>query len=428
MYIVLHGRWMGHAFGGNAERAAHFRKQAELVTEDDVWRRKALLFVEAELFALTGDLHGLGRTCDAIGELAVEIEGWRPWHAWARAEVERLRGDFETAENEVERALQLAPAGQHRAFLLAAPLRAELRLLRGDAAAAVHFAEEALAAIAIHGLDRTAIVELERVRSLGASALGHHDASHSAVERAFVLARELEYGGLPLATLHDASARIALAAGQHEACLSALNALREQLAQADAPSFIHAYEALRQEAARIASVELPAAGFLPRTDVAISTEVATQVKMRMAVIDERAERATLALKLLLEDVGASAGHLFLFDGGGLFAAASTEAASAPENLLEAAQRYLAFELESTDTDAVTVDELASAPESSRSFKTSDSAFGPLLLAHAAGESQAVTGVALICRGGGVFKVPRGELVRAVSHCLWLAGDSVPHTL
>ncbi|MFI5308836.1 MAG: hypothetical protein ACHQ53_15875, partial [Polyangiales bacterium] len=393
---------------------------------DDVWRRKALLFVEAELFALTGDLTGLGRTCDAIGELAAEIEGWRPWHAWAQAELHKLRGDFDAADDEVERALRLARPGEHRAFLFAAPLRAELRLARGDAESAVREANATLETIAQQGLDRTAVVRTERVRALAQSALGNHDAAETSMQRAFALARELEYGGLPLAALHEAHARIALAAGKNDECLGALGVLHDLLAQADAPAFIHAYEALRQEAGRLSSVELPSAGALPRTDLAISTEIATQVRTRLATADERVERAMLALKLLLEDAGASVGHLFLFDSVGLFAAASTEHGLVPEALLLRAKGYLEGELEATE--AVTMADVESGVSTLKLELPGDPKFGPLLLAHAAGERQTVTGVALIATSDAVSKQPRGELVRAISHCLVLAGDSVPQVV
>ena len=86
--------------GANAQR---FKQRVEVASEDDVWRRKAFLFVEAQLHALTGDLLSLQRVRDAIAELAATFEGWAPWLAFARGAVHRLRGELEPARVELQR-------------------------------------------------------------------------------------------------------------------------------------------------------------------------------------------------------------------------------------------------------------------------------------------------------------------------------------
>ena len=50
LFMVVHTRWLAHAFGGRAALAERFRKQAEMITEDDVWRRDAFFFAEAQLY------------------------------------------------------------------------------------------------------------------------------------------------------------------------------------------------------------------------------------------------------------------------------------------------------------------------------------------------------------------------------------------
>jgi hypothetical protein len=134
----------------------------------------------------------------------------------------------------------------------------------------------------------------------------------------------------------------------------------------------------------------------------------------------------LALKLLLEDAGASVGHLFLFDSVGLFAAASTEHGLVPEALLLRAKGYLELELQANE--AVTMADVESGVSTLKLEPPGDPTLVPLLLAHAAGERQTVTGVALVETRDTASKQPRGELVRAISHCLVLAGDSVPQVI
>ncbi len=214
MFLIVHGRWLAHAFRGDAVAAQRFYKQVEAITEDDVWRRKALLFVEAQLFALTGDLAGLRRTADAIGELAKRFPGWRPWLAFTRAATHRLRGELEAARAELDLALSEAAAGEHRAFIAAAPARAELLLQLGDAEGGLREAEGILEQVRALSLDASAEVAAERIKALCENALGRNEAARTSIERAFARAAELGFGGLPLAQLHEGRARILLDMGE----------------------------------------------------------------------------------------------------------------------------------------------------------------------------------------------------------------------
>src|SRR5262249_11645431 len=137
MFLIAYVRWLGHAFRGRADLAAKYRKYTELVGPDDVWRRRACLFIEAELFTLTGDLPRLERTGGAIAEVAEQFPGWRAWLAAARAAIHRLRGELAAAQAELEAGLALAAPGEHRAWVNLAPALAEVLLLRGDAEGAL---------------------------------------------------------------------------------------------------------------------------------------------------------------------------------------------------------------------------------------------------------------------------------------------------
>jgi len=423
MFLVVHARWLAHAFGGKAARAKPLRRRAEVVTEDDVWRRKATLNVEAELFALTGDLLSLQRTADAIAELAETFEGWRPWLAWTRAEVHRLRGDLEAAQAELNAALALAVPGEHRAWLYAAQSCAELRLVQGDADAALIEAHRILYLIEQLALDRTAIVAAERVCALAHSRRGDHAAARGALERAFTHARALGYGGLPLAVLHEAQGRIAVAAGDTDGCTSALVALHDLLEHADAPALIGAYEALRAESNRIEMPELFAAASDGAEAKDATDELTTQVRTRLSAFGERHERALQVLQLLLEDTGATIGHLFLFDSHGLFAAASVASVHAGPQLLALAQQYVDRELTCAGADAVTVADTSVQTTLPTELSSAQAHLTPVLLAEGS-DRMMLVGIALLGAGPLTPKPPRAQLLRAISRCLQTAGDSV----
>jgi tetratricopeptide (TPR) repeat protein len=427
MFLVVHARWLGHAFHGQSELAQRFRKRAELITEDDVWRRKAALFVEAELHALTGDLLQLGRTCEAIATLVDAFPGWQPWLHWSRAMMYQLRGEYEAAEVELQAALARARPGAHRAWLRIGPSLCELRLLCGDADGAVREAEAALDAVRALSLDRTAAVAAERVRALAESSRHNHEGAAAALERMFVLARVESYDGLPLARLHEAHARVALAGGRIDECATALASLHDLLVHADAPALIHAYETMRAEIRQIATPELPTVTIAPRSMQTELSDIATQVLVRMGALNERQERAQQALQLLLEDSGADLGHLFLFDAGGLFAAASVNDTQPAPELIAIAQRHIDSELGKASTEALTVavDIEMAATTAPTLMTTGISQLSPVLLSAGADAGMALTGLALLGTRAAVLRTPRTDLVRAISRCLLAAGDSVP---
>jgi tetratricopeptide (TPR) repeat protein len=425
MFLVVHGRWLAHAFRGDAAAAQRFHKQVEAITEDDVWRRKAFLFAEAQLFALTGDLAGLKRVADPIGELARRFPGWRPWLAFTRAAMHRLRGELEAARAELDLALSEAAAGEHRAFIAAAPAHAELLLQLGDPEGGLREAEGILAQVRALSLDASAEVAAERIRALCENALGRNAAARASIERAFARAAELGFGGLPLAQLHAARARILLDMGEAEHYREELGELHRAIEHAEAPALVTAYEALREESKRKLSLsELPAFVTATRT-MGDSSTAMSDVITRLSAAGGRAKRARQALELLLEDSGARSGYLFLCSQPGLFLAAAVGDIDSEETLLPIARHYLDGELGETMTQTVSASELTSAGTAMPTLLTeSGSPYLPVLLADRRDLQATVVGVALIALTELTPRTPRVDLVRAVSHGLRIAADSM----
>lgn len=454
MFIVVHGRWLGHAYHGNAAAAHAFRQQVEIVTEDDVWRRKAYLFVEAELHALTGDLASLVHTSDAIAELAATFEGWVPWLSYCRGEVRRLRGELDEARVELQAALAAAEPGVHRAYVVVAPAYAELLLALGSHAEAEHEAASIAERARSLALDPCARVAAERVRALALSALGRHDAARSRLADALTLARELDFGGLPLARLHLAEARVALAAGAIEAADAALALTLPLIEHAEAPALFGAYESLRAElspragerlrssdprrAERAAVDEPPAEPEPLAADVHHGSSRATMVSRRprrptafLEAAPTPSARAHAALALLLEESDAQAGHLLLFGVGGVGVAASIGVPAASEELLSWAQQYVEHELGGARRAVSTTPSLAGAstpPPMPVTLGTSHEGVEPCLLSDLASGAALFVGLALLVAPRSLLALQRGELVHTVSRALLEAGDCVPLAL
>jgi hypothetical protein len=424
MFLVVHGRWLMHAFLGHASETNRFRKQVEMITEDDVWRRNGFLIIEAELYALTGDLLNLKRTHEALAELAGKFRGLMPWLGFTRAAIHRLRGELSAAATELQAALALALPGEHRAWLLLAPAHAELQLSLGNPDAARLEAEAILEAVTRLSLDLAAIVEAERIRSLALAALADHAAAETALAHAFALATELKDDGLPLAKLYEAKARNALAVGDAGTCVSALQALWRLIEQADAPALINAYEALREESSRrLSAPDLPAALGGAAASMTDSSIMLTEVSTHLSSLDRSQARTQQALELLIADTGTQSGQLFLFDARGLFRAASVNQNGSNEEFLSVAQRFLDSQLAEVKTITATeTDGDGDAAQSQWTVGMTDLA--PVLLSDRVDGASVVVGVVLLAGHGEAPRPPRHELVRVISHCLRAAGDSL----
>jgi type II secretory pathway predicted ATPase ExeA len=426
MFLVVHGRWLLHAFVGNASAAKLLYKQVELITEDDVWRRRAHLFAEAELHALVGDLRGLTRTSEALQELAEKFPDWLPWWHWARAGLQRLRGEFAAAQAELALALAHARPGEHRAWGRIAASHAELWLLRNDPDQALSEASAIVQTVESLALDRTTGVAAERIRALAHSQRGEAAQAQACLSAAFALAQAMPLAGLPSAPLYEAQAKLALARADGPACVSALEQLWTLLKDAEAPALVTAYEALREESLLVLHTPglLPSASMRPRSDDTEQSALFTQLHTRLSAFALPRERAREALECLLEDTGCSAGHLFLFDRSGLFEAA-THAADGGDEVLALATSYLAArgtEFESVTatvelSDLLLGDVLIPLPGNSRGL-------APVLLSDQRVPNPLMVGVALITVAGARIRAPRAELVRVISRCLLAAGDSL----
>jgi tetratricopeptide (TPR) repeat protein len=339
-----------------------------------------------------------------------------------------LHGELEAARAELDLALSEARAGEHRAFIVVAPAHAELLLQLGDADSALREVESILEHVRALSLDGSAEVAAERIRALCENALGRSEAARASIERAFARAAELGFGGLPLAQLHEARARILLDMGEAEQYREDLGELHRAIEHAEAPALVTAYEALREESSRKLSLsDLPAFVSVTRS-MGDSSTIMGDVITRLSAATGPAKRARQALELLLEDSGARSGCLFLCGQAGLFVAAAVDETDAEEVLLPIARHYLDGELGETKTETINVSELTSGGTTLPTLLTeSGSPYLPVLLADRRDLHATLVGVALIAVAELSPRTPRVDLVRAVSHGLRTVADGIGRT-
>jgi hypothetical protein len=382
-----------------------------------VWRRKSCLFAEAELHALTGDLAKLSDVCDAIGELADEFEGWRPWHAFAQGSLQRWRGNLEPALAAFELGLSLASPGEHRAFTRLGPAHAEALLLSGNAVGALHKASELLEWAQQLTLDGFVSFAAQRVRALAHSALGDHDAAFAALQAAEQIATDLEMGGLQLARLHEAAARVALAAGSTERWQESLDKLALLLQHSQAPALINALAALREGQQAVPLMAASAPGY-SQTSLAQQTALYTQ----LISYGVQSERTRQALALLMTDSGAKAGQLFLFGEHGMFSAVALNQTPLSQDLIARVEAYVFKSVHERLATATATDNAASGVLAN-DLRDGNTGFSPVLLWTGDDGESKLAGVAVLASSDAPLRAPRPELVRIIGRCLLDAGDT-----
>jgi hypothetical protein len=420
LFIVLHGRWLGYGFLGDAERARALRKRAEIITEDDVWRHKAYLWVEAEYYSLTGNLHALHRIEEQLAQLASLFPGHRPWLAYVRASISRLRGEPSAAKSLLAAALNEARPGEHRAWIVLAPAYVEVLLLCGDAETAEREATSIVQQVRSLGLQRSCEVSAQRLLALASSKQQRHAAAKEAMAQALTLARELDFGGLALAQLHEARARVALSADDVDECIHALGELWALIEPSEAAELVARYESLREEAEALRpGTKLPAISAVGSTATIESSSVYTEVKTLLMAVGSSKERATEVLQLLLQDAAAAAGHLMLLNETGLYLAVSVGDEPASDELMQKARDHFEAKVAAT-TDLVENRNADGVP----TFAHGALQLTPVPLVAETRDGQIIAGIAILVLTAKGTRVARPELVRVVTQCLLTAGDTV----
>jgi tetratricopeptide (TPR) repeat protein len=342
-----------------------------------------------------------------------------------------MRRDSKGARKHLERALLLAPAGEHRAWVLASPAYAAVLLELGDPLAARDVATRTIEQARTLDLDRNAELYAGRVLALCQSRLGEHELAASQLNQTFELAREIELAGLPFAPLYEAQAEIELAAGNSVRYEHALRSLARLVRDAEAPALTARAHAL-QEQGRRRSQAPPAGAAAPELGHQAERSVIDAVHTALSSYPSRRQRATHALRLLLEDCHARDGLLFLLEENRPMLAASTIARSESQALLDFVEQYLSAEsliTESVTTLSENTDALESAISQGLWTDESDNRrYMPVLLWNRDDEHSVIAGLALIATPGPDLRTPQPELAWAISSCLREVRDTLTITV
>ncbi|HKU36706.1 MAG TPA: ATP-binding protein, partial [Polyangiales bacterium] len=357
--------------------------------------------------AIAEDVTRLRQALPQVERLAQRFTGWRAVQHYAQAEYHRIRRDPARAAQEIEAALAGAAPGEHMlwSYMAASQLRALCDLGRGREA--LPLAEAQLVHARQAELGCTA-EPLWQALALCQAHLGLRVAAQTAEES---IQRTLARGvtGLNLGIAYETRARVALLLqdgsgfDQHaELCYEAYGCYRN-------PALLAKYRRLRQEGERrlpVPKSERPGAAeqFVTRTGIPLTT-----------ALDQcrgTAERARMALGMLVGEAGAGGGHLFGLGVEQAECLATVGELGPPESLLARVTDYLlaqAHDTPTTSSDAQASDADWLDPQGRR--------YRAVLLCHEAAGSWVVMGVALLAlRETGEYRPP-AQMASAISRYL-----------
>jgi hypothetical protein len=403
-------RLVCHRMRGEEDIASEIERRVELlfVQLGSIWQMEAMVALVSSLaYAFARDTLGLRRAIDVLSRLASDGFMVAPYIHLARGEYFRERGDVQAALGELE---QVAYRSDLRMLQLPAlPALAETLLAAGDHERARTVARDAVVA----GSDPDygnlqAALRSERVLALAEAALGDHESAARRLEDAIARAADRK-SPLLSGALHEALARVALAA--RDSIGFARHAAEAELhfRSSRNPVLVARAERLAENANTLQTTGArQAVSVVAKDAVTMPIARGPSHSAVLAQCRDRSERASTALRLLIDATRAVRGYLFLADAN-RFAVAAPAWGPAPSDVLGAA---LADVLDTPERGAIVV-------RDDRACWT----VVPLAMLEPPAP-RVIGGVAITADDELPIEAPSPELLRDIARLLYEAGDVI----
>ncbi len=421
---ALQVRFMVFMYRGELDLAEQCRAKLDVLalqggagTQFELWMAP----YHADPYALWDDVLGLKQAASQLSRLAEQEPGYMPFACIATGHYCRVRGDFPKALQAFETARQLAPRNRHAAWLLALSGHVDTLVESGRYGDALAIGNELLRTLD-YPERFAAIIQHRMARSmaLAEAHAGHIAEGTERVERAIEFEQGLGKSPLHLGRLHEARARIAVLSGDGPGFSHQLIKMRDYFAATRNPMLIKR----RDRLATLARSQFPAAAVSLDDDLYTHNALVTLTELNVPE-----QRAARALELILREVDAEDGLLYLVRGAELELAASTTQRSPPLGLQALLTTELAqlFEDDEHVTVSVTVS-LSPGPNGPHkgTILCDQQEYASLhLLLTVDGDRKLVGVVAVPIDSTTSLKVPDRRLLNAITASLYLSLPAAP---
>jgi tetratricopeptide (TPR) repeat protein len=415
---ALQVRFMVYMYRGELDHAEQCRTKLDILalqggagTQFELWMAPYL----ADPYALWDDVLGLKQAASHLSRLAAQEPGYLPFACIATGHYCRVRGDFPKALEAFEKARELAPRNRHAGWLLALSGHVDTLVEAGRYQEAFELGNELLGTLD-YPERFNAIIEHRMARSM-TLAQAHTGHIPEGIERAqHALELELALGKSPLhlGRLHEALARIAVLQRDGAGFSHHLLQLREYFGATRNPTLIKRSDRL----ASLGRSQFPAANLIASED----DLYAHNVILTLTDLNLPKQRAARALEMILRELEAEDGFLYLVQGSELELAASTADRPPPIGLQTILSTQMS-EMFAGDDLTVTLPR-AQAAMHTTTIRCDQQEFAPLhLLLTVEGERRIVGVVAVPLTSTTSLRVPESRLLNAITASLYLAAPS-----
>jgi len=349
---------------------------------------------------------------------------WIPTLHYAKGEYHRIRGDYESALDELKEGLQLTAAGRHQCWapLADAYLRTLLAFGRdeqvlGEAGQFLQSAEREQLGYMGDYLRMSLAMAQARLKDVD-SAVRNADAAIESFE-------EDCPARLNLGLAYEVRARVAILMDDEVSFMRYSELCADQYRTGSSGCLIAKYEKLAQDA-RQAEFSIPILSFAP---VAQNTNSKTdkiyqETRAELDQYQDSTQRVERALAILADHCNAEGGYLFGLRDEGLEMVFSTAGFSASEQLLKTVNGYLEAELKDSNQASITEADENAIEGSNSALVLQDGTRVEMVLLRSSKQNQPiVVGVAALIPALGRLLAPDPNVVYAICDTL-LENDEV----
>jgi serine/threonine protein kinase len=407
---------------GNRRRALECKKRIEALQIQNSWTQffeGTHVYSELLVYTASDDLVGVSQTMVALQTVATKYPAWEPVLRYARAEYQRIRGDYLSAIFEIDQALSLVTAGTHAvwSYLATCHILCLSELGRFSEAQRtgriyVQAADDASLDLATNGI-RRALAFAEAKAGDIATAIG-------LLELAIDHYTAADIFGITVGLVYETRARVAIMANDRESFQRFASLCARHYRAGNSPAITAKYAKLLQDGLRTNLTIFDKSPSVIEWSEASGTVVPDSLDNFCNFCRDETNRAAILLEYLTKQSNGSGGLLYVSRNGEMELLARTGNAE-PWPGLDALVRER-YSAELTD-DAITVTEgeLNAAVETktvTAVWKAPDGGvYRPVVVGHWTGEVFEFTGIAVLLRNPGRSFLFSNSAVVAVSKLL-----------
>ncbi len=418
-------RTVYHLRRGDSEKADECKRRVEaLRIQNSPTQHFEDTNLVTELLAYTSadDMARVKGVMEGIERVARRYATWKPFLLFAKAEYQRIRGDYQSALSEIEQGLALAKPGRHAVWPHLAG--AQVRLL---------FALERFSEGKEIGYQRLREAEEQDIRNssnhirmplaLIEAQLGEHESAVKHAETAIENYNELGATGLSIGLAYEIRARVAILMKDSNAFGEYAQLCAEQYQAGDNPVLTAKYQKLVQEA-RLC--KLGVSGDLAHAaDVSQSgsEDLPTLIGGVLTQCQGPQDRVRRALDILVQTGHCSGGFLYtMYKDGPVLCCHSGDSAP-PGDMDATVTQYVQRQTDDCGDATMTAGAFSEAASSEFDWRNDHGdEYFPLLLGHDSDEGFLITGVAVLLPNPEVEFMSPVEAAAIVSKSLLEAGD------